>query len=178
MAPSPFPAQPPLVVVAVDREGEEAWIVDSLMLQPAQNVAVSFRREGFIVHFVEKTWTENVAQKQNCWYLAVKAASSFMYSPADDWKTPEPGDLFDKNNSMTEQQREEERSTLEWLQGWGQIKVKPKSRARGQYVPKRPHIVSTAKTTLQKGLRLSGYTTLSKEAMLAAVARSNGRVLT
>ena len=56
-----------------------------------------------------------MAPRQNCVYLAVKAATSFMYSPPDHWKIPEPGDLFDKNRSMTEQHREKRRSTLECL---------------------------------------------------------------
>ena len=76
---------------------------------------------------------------------------------------------------MTEQHRQEQCSTLEWLQGWGQIKAKPKLKARGQHVPKRPRIVSAVETTLQEGLRPSGYTTLSKEALMAAVARRSGR---
>ena len=84
-----------------------------------------------------------------------------MYSPTDDWKTPEPGDLFDEKASTTEQHRQEQRATLEWLQGSGQIKLKPKLKARGQSVPKRPRIVSTAETTLQEGLRPSGYTSPS-----------------
>ena len=50
-------------VVVVDREGEETWIVDPVLLQPAQDEAVSVEREGFIVHFVEKPWLEKVAQK-------------------------------------------------------------------------------------------------------------------
>ena len=95
-------------------------------------------REGFIVHSVGTAWTQKVAQSQICAYLAVKVASSFMYSPPDDWKIPQPGDLLDKNKSMTEKHREEQRSTLEWLQECSQIKVKPRSRARAKYVPKRP----------------------------------------
>ena len=59
-----------------------------------------------------------MAQRQKCSYLAVKAASSFVYKATNDSKIPEPGDLFDKNKSMTEQHREEQRSTLEWLQEW------------------------------------------------------------
>ena len=57
-----------------------------------------------------------MAQKQNCSYLAVKTANTFMYGPTDEWRIPKPGDLFDKDKSMTEQHREERRSTLEWLQ--------------------------------------------------------------
>ena len=148
-----------------------------MLLQPAQDFAVSSRREGFIVHSAEKAWTQKVAQRQYCSYLAVKAANSFMYSPANDWKIPEPGNLVDKNKSMTGQHKEEERSRLEWMQGWGHIKGKPQSRARGQYLLKRPNIVSTAETTLQEGLRPTGYTALSKEAMMAAAAKRNGRVL-
>ena len=45
--------------------------------------------------------------------------------------------------------------------------MKPKSRARGQCIPKRPRIVSTAEATQQEGLQPSGYTALSKEAMMA-----------
>ena len=78
-----------------------------------------------------------------------------MYSPTDDWKIPKPGDLFDKNKFVTEQHREELRSTLEWLQEWCQIKVKPQSRTRGQYIPKRHQIVTTAEATLQEGLQRS-----------------------
>ena len=92
---------------------------------------------------VEKVWTQKVAHRQNCSYLAVKAASSFMCSPADDCKMPERSDVFGKKKSTTEQHREEERSALEWLRVWGEIKVKPCSGARAQYVPKRPTIVST-----------------------------------
>ena len=156
----PHPSHPSRhsFVVTTDRDGEETCIVDPLLLQPAQDLDVTFRREGFIAHSVEKAWTEKVARKQNCSYLAVKAAGSFMYSLTDDWKVPEPGHLFDKNRSMTEQQREEEHAMLEWLHGRGQIKVRPKLRAPRQYVPKRPQIVSATATTLQYGLRPSGDT--------------------
>ena len=65
-------------VVAVEREGEETWIVDRLLLEPLQDLAVSFQREGFIVGSVERAWTHKVARGQNCAYLAVKTASSFM----------------------------------------------------------------------------------------------------
>ena len=99
-------------VVAVDREDAEAWIVDPLHLQPAQDPGVSFQRAGFTVHAVQAPWPEKVAQKQNCSYLAVKTASAFMYRPTDEWRIPKPGDLFDKDKSMTEQHREEQRSTL------------------------------------------------------------------
>ena len=162
-------------VVAVDREDEEAWIVDPLHLQPAQDRGVSFQRAGFTVHAVQAPWPEKVAQKQNCSYLAAKTASAFMYGPTDEWRIPEPGDLLDKDKSMTEQHREEQRSTLEWLQGWAEVKVQGTGKRRGGHVPKRPQIVSTAETTLQEGLRPSGYTPLSKEAMMAAVARRNER---
>ena len=108
-----------------------------------------------------------MAQKQNCSYLAVKTASAFMYEPTDEWRIPEPGDLFDKDKSMTEQHREEQGSTLERMQGWADFKVQGTGKRRGRYVPKRPQIVSTAETTLQEGLRPSGYTPLSKEAMMA-----------
>ena len=63
---------------------------------------------------------------------------------------PKPGDLFDKDKSMTEQQREEQPSTLERLRGWSQIKVRGHTRKRGKYVLKRPQIVITAETTLQE----------------------------
>ena len=53
-------------VVPVDRKGEETWIVDPLLLQPVHNLAVSFYREGFVLHSMEKGWTERVAQKLNC----------------------------------------------------------------------------------------------------------------
>ena len=76
---------------------------------------------------------------------------------------------------MNEQHREEQRSTLEWLRGWGQIKVQGTDKRRGWYVPKRPQIVSTTETTLQEALRPSGYTALSKETMMAVVARRSGR---
>ena len=89
--------------------------MDPLLMQPAQDLAVSFQRAGFILHSVQQPWPQKVAQKQNCSYLAVKAASSFVYKPTNDLKIPEPGDLFDKNKSMTKQHREEQRSTLEWL---------------------------------------------------------------
>ena len=112
-------------------------------------------RRLYLVHSVEKPWSEKVAQKQNRSHLAVQAASSFMYSPTDHWKIPELGDLFDKSMSMTEHNKEEERSTLEWLQGWGQIKVKPKSRARAQYAPKRPQIVSTAEPPCKRDCGLA-----------------------
>ena len=85
------------------------------------------------------------AQKRNCSYLAVKTASAFIYGPTDEWRIPEPGDLFDKDKSMTEQHREEQRFTLEWLQGWAEIKVQGTGNRRGRPVPKRPQIVSTAK---------------------------------
>ena len=75
---------------------------------------------------------------------------------------PRTGNLFDKGKSMTEQHREEQRSTLEWLRGWGQIKVQGQTKRRGKLVPKRPQIVSTKETTLQQGLRLSGYTALAR----------------
>ena len=39
-------------VVAVDREGEETWVVDPLHLQPAQDLVVGFQRAAFIVHAV------------------------------------------------------------------------------------------------------------------------------
>ena len=115
------------------------------------------------------------AQKQNCSYLAVKAANAFMYRPTDEWKIPEPGNLIDKGKSMSEQHREEQCSTLEWLRGWGHIKVQGTDKRRGRSVPKRPQTVSTAETSLQEGLRPSGYTPLSKEAMMAAVARRSGQ---
>ena len=171
-----LPSQPSRhsFVVAVDSEGEETWIVDPLLLQPAQDLASSFQGECFIVHSVQQPWPKKVAHRQNCWYLAVKAASSFVYKPTNDWNIPGPGDLFDKNKSMPEQHREEQRSTPEWLQVWSQIKVKPQLKRRGQYVPKRPQIVSTAETTLQVGLRPCGYAALSKEAVMAAAARHNG----
>ena len=98
-----------------------------------------------------------------------------MYGPTDEWRIPEPGDLFDKGKSTTEHHRQEQRSTLEWLRGWAEIKVQGTGKRRGTYVPKRPQIVSTAQSTLQEGLRPSGYTPLSKEAMMAAVARRSGR---
>ena len=104
----------------------------------------------------------------------MKAASAFMYRPTDECKIPEPGDLIDKGKS-SEQHREEQRSTLEWLRGWGQIKVQGKDKRWGRYVCKRPQIVSTAETTLQEGLRPSRYTPLSKEAMMVAVASRSGR---
>ena len=122
-------------VVGVDREGEETWIVDPLHSQPAQDLAVSFHRAGFTVHAVQDPWPERVAQKQNCSCMVVKAASAFTYKPTDEWKIPEPGDLFNKDKSMTEQHREEQRSTLEWLRGWNQIKVQGQSKRRGKYVP-------------------------------------------
>ena len=40
-----------------------------------------------------------MAQKQNCLYVAVKAASAFVYKPTNNWKIPEPGDLFDKDTT-------------------------------------------------------------------------------
>ena len=129
-------------VVAVDREDEEAWIVDPLQVQPAQDLGVSF-------HAVQAPWPEKVAQKQNRSYLAVKNASAFMYGPTDEWRIPEPGELFDKDKSMPEQHQEEQRSTLEWLQGWTEIKVQETGKRRGRHVPKRPQIVSTAETTLK-----------------------------
>ena len=109
-----LPSQPSRnsFVVAVDREGKETWIVDLLLLQPARDLATSFQGEGFIVHSVQQPWPEKVAQRQNCSYLTVKAAGSFVYKPTNDWKIPEPRDLFDKNKSMTEQHREEQRSTM------------------------------------------------------------------
>ena len=162
-------------VVDVDREDEVAWIVDPLHLQPAQDQGVSFQRAGFTVHAVQEPWRKKVAQKQKCSYLAVKTASAFMYRPTDEWKIPEPGYVFDKDKSMTEQHREEQHSMLEWLRGWAEIKVQRTGKRRGRYVPKRPQIVNTAETTLQEGLRLSGYTPLSKEAMMAAPARRSGR---
>ena len=116
-----------------------------------------------------------MAQKQKCSYLAVKTASAFMYRPTDEWKIPEPSYVFDKGKSMTEQQREEQRSTPEWLRGWAEIKVQGTGKKRGRYVPKRPQIVNTAETTLQEALRLSGYSPLSKEAMIAVLARRSGR---
>ena len=93
----------------------------------------------------------------------------------EDWKIREPGDLFDKNDPTTERHREDQRCSLKWLQEWSQFKVKPQSRAHGQYIPKRLQIVITAEATLQEGLRPSGYTTLSKEAMMVAVPRCSGR---
>ena len=98
-----------------------------------------------------------------------------MYGPTDEWRIPEPGDLFGKDKSMTEQHREEQRSTVEWLRGWAEIKVQGTGKRWVSHVPKRPQIVSTAETTLQEGLRPSRYIPLSKEAMMAAVARRSGR---
>ena len=115
-----------------------------------------------------------MAQRQNCSYLAVKGASSFVYKPTNDWNIPEPGDLFDKNKSKTEHHRAAQRSTVQWLQEWSQIKVKLQWKRRDRYVPKRLQIASTAKTTLQAGLWPCGYTTLRKEAMMAVVARRSG----
>ena len=126
-------------VVAVDREDEEAWIVDPLHLQPAHDVGVRFQQAGFTVHAVQEPLPEKVAQKRNCSYLALKTASAFMYMPTDEWKIPEPGDLFDKGKSMREQHQEEQRSTLEWLRGWAEIKVHGTDRRRGRYVPNRHH---------------------------------------
>ena len=172
-----IPSQPSRhsFVVAVDQEGEETWIVDPLLLQPAQDMAVSFQRARFIVHSTQHPWPQKVAHKQKCSYLAVKAASALVYKPRNDCKIPKPGDPFDKHKSMTEQHREEQRSMLEWLQEWSQIKVQTQSKRWGKYVPKCPQIVSTAEITLQAGLRPCGYTVLSKEAMMAAVARRSGR---
>ena len=136
-------------VVAVDSEREETWINDPLLQQPAQHLAVNLQRKGFISHSVEKLWMEKVAQNKNCSYLAVKAVSSFIYNRTDDQNIAELGDLFDQKTSMTAQHREEQRSTLEWLQGWGGIKVKLKLRARGQYVPKCSQIVNTADNTVE-----------------------------
>ena len=48
-------------VVAVDREDEEAWIVDPLHQQPAQDLGVSFQRAGFTLHAVQAPWPEKVA---------------------------------------------------------------------------------------------------------------------
>ena len=45
---------------------------------------------------------QTVVQRQTCVSLEFKAFSSFMYSPMDDWKIPERGDLFHKNKSMRE----------------------------------------------------------------------------
>ena len=84
-------------------------------IQPAQDLAVSFQRARFIVHAVHEPWPERVAQKHSCSHMAVKAASAFVYKPKDEWKIPESGYLFDKDKSMTEQHREGQRSTLEWL---------------------------------------------------------------
>ena len=53
--------------------------------------------------------------------------------------------------------------------------MKPKLRARGEYIPKRPGIVTTTEATLQEGLRWSGYITLSKGAMMATVETRSGR---
>ena len=53
--------------------------------------------------------------------------------------------------------------------------MQPQSKRRGEYVPKHPYIVSTTETTMQQGLRPCGYTALSNEAMMAAVARPSGR---
>ena len=39
---------------------------------------------------------------------------------------------------MTEQHREEQRSTLEWLHGWAEIKVQGTGKRRGRHVPKWP----------------------------------------
>ena len=52
--------------------------------------------------------------------------------------------------------------------------MKPQSKRRSQCVPSRPQIVNTAETTLQAGLRPCAYIALSKEAMMAAVARRSG----
>ena len=49
-----------------------------------------------------------------------------------------------------------------------------KSKSHGQYFPKRPQTVTIAESTLQERLRLSGFTALSKEAMLAVVASGTG----
>ena len=136
---------------------------------------MSFQRAGFIVLAVQEPCPERVAEKQKCSYVAVKPASAFLYKPTDEWRIPEPRDLFNKDKSMTEQHQEEQRSTLDGLQGWSQIKVQPHSKRRGKYVPKRPQIVSTAETTLQEGLRPCGYIALSKVAMIAAVVRRSGR---
>ena len=127
------------------------------------------------MHAVHAPWPKKLAQKQNCSYLAVKTASAFMYRPTDEWRIPEPGDLFNKDKWMTEQHREEQSSLLEWLQGWAEIKVQGTGKRRGRHVPQRPQIISTAETTLQGELRPSEYTPLSKEAMMAAVARRSGR---
>ena len=80
-------------------------------------------------------------------------------SPLNKWKIPEPGDLFNKDKSIMEQHREEQRSKLEWMHGWSQIKVQPQSKIRGKYVPKRPQIANTAENTLQEGQRPCAYTT-------------------
>ena len=71
-----------------------------LHLQPAHDLAMSFQRAGFTVHAVQEPRLERVAQNQNCSYLAVKAASAFMYKPTDKWRITEPSDLLDKDKSM------------------------------------------------------------------------------
>ena len=117
--------------VAMDWEGQKTWILHLLHLQPAQVLALTFQRAGFILHSVQEPWLERVPLKQNCSYLAVKAASAFVYKPMD-------GDIFNKVKSITEPRRDERRSTLEWLQGWRQIKVQPQSKRRGNCVVKCP----------------------------------------
>ena len=70
--------------------------------------------------------------------MAVKTANAFMYGPTDEWRIPEPGDLFYRDKSMTEQHWEEQRSMLEWLQGWAEIKVQGTGKRRGRHVPSGP----------------------------------------
>ena len=95
-----------LFEAVVDRQGEETWIVDPLHLQPAQDPAVTFQRAGFIVHAVQRPGGPG-GPKQNCSYLADKAAGALVTKPTNNWKIPEPGDFFDNDKSMTEQHREE-----------------------------------------------------------------------
>ena len=152
-------------VVAIDRDKTEVWIVDPLCLQPVKDLATKFESRDYTVHNATAPWPTQIAQTMNCSYLAVRVASRF----------PGRTDPFEKTKSMTEQHTEEQRATLQWMQHWSKLKAVPKLKGCGQYIPKRPRTVTTAEWTLEEGLRSSGYTLLSKEAMLAALARRSGR---
>ena len=65
-------------------------IVHPLLLQPAQDLAVSFRREGFVVHSAEKPWPEKVAKKQNCSYLEAWPPAPSCTAPRTIRRFPNP----------------------------------------------------------------------------------------
>ena len=83
--PSPIEPGRHSFVVVVNRDGEEAWIVDPVCLQPANDQATSFESQHFIVQNVTAPWPQEIAHTNSCSYLAVQAAGLFLGHTTKNW---------------------------------------------------------------------------------------------